>query len=184
MEATAALGLAGNISQFLEFGLKLCKTVAEISRSGSGITKNNADRERLTRNFASSLEVIKRDLSKYCTSLADDTSIAGNTTSQGGGGGDGGELQAIVDGCKSVALDMLGRLERLKIGENAGKLKSFAAAMKALWREKDLGEIEKKLHLFRSELHWAIVVSLRSVIPQHAACKGCFIRRLLVPALV
>ncbi|KAK0705521.1 hypothetical protein B0H67DRAFT_649843 [Lasiosphaeris hirsuta] len=70
MEATVALGLAGNITQFLDFGLKLCKTVSEIYRSGTGITKYNAETEALTKNFAFGLDNLSGDLTKYYAYLA------------------------------------------------------------------------------------------------------------------
>ncbi len=156
MEATAALGLAGNITQFLDFSAKLCRTISEIYHSGSGASKHNADTETLTNAFASSLDTVSRDLAKYCAFLGDDAATQGTGSGQS-------EIQAVVDGCRDVALDMLGRLEKLKTGKDAGKWKSFLVAVKALWMEKEIFEVEQKLRKFRTELQWVIVVSLRSV---------------------
>ncbi|KAH7166454.1 hypothetical protein EDB81DRAFT_853098 [Dactylonectria macrodidyma] len=157
MEATTALGLAGNIVQFLDFSQKLCSTFFQIWQSANGLTKNNADTEFLVKNFSSSLDSVSADLAKYRTYLEDDVSTAGNKE----GDADRGEMQTVVDGCREVASDLLDRLERLKAGKKSGKWKSLLAAVKAMWKEKELLGMEKLLRRFRSELQWTVVVSLR-----------------------
>lgn len=157
MEATAALGLAGNITQFLDFSVKLCATVSEIYRSGTGSSKHNADTEILANSLASSLDVVSEDLTKYYAILG--SGAAAQATS----GTQQHTIRAVVNGCREVALDMVGRLEKLKAGKDSGKWKSFLVAVKSTWREKEILELGGKLHKFRTELQWAIVVSLRCV---------------------
>lgn len=154
MEGVAALGLAGNITQFLEFGLKFCRTVNEIYHSASGITKHNTDVETLTNDFVCSLDKIEDDLTKYCAFLSGDASIEANKAGQR-------EVHPVVEGCRRVAFTILDRLEGLKADRQVGKWKSFVAAVKALWRQEELQDLERQLEGFRAELQWIIVVSLR-----------------------
>ena len=147
-----------NTTQFLDFGVKLCATVSEIYHSGTGSSKNNADSEILTNSFASSLDTISGDLAKYCAFLGNDAAvpIAATAPNQH-------QIGHVVEGCRGIAQDMLRRLEKLKAGKDSGRWKSFLVAVKSLWKAQEIIEIQHKLHLFRTELQWAIVVSLRSV---------------------
>jgi len=154
MEATVALGLAGNVTQFLDFGIKLCRTINQIYNSSSGASNHNAATETLVTAFLSSLDAVSRDLAKYCAYLGDDAAAQGAVLVHN-------EILAVMDGCRDLALDMLGRLEKLKADKNSKMWKSFLQAIEALWREQEILEVEQKLHKFRTELQWIIVVSLR-----------------------
>lgn len=56
MEATVALGIAGNIVQFIDFSQKFCRAVFQIYHSATGATKHNDVVETLIDNFTSSLQ--------------------------------------------------------------------------------------------------------------------------------
>jgi hypothetical protein len=109
MEPLAAIGLAGNITQFVDFGLQLCRTMTQIYRSASGSTKQNDDIEILINNFSCNLYDIERDLSKYCTYLSDDATTEGEKSGEG-------DVHAVVDGCRRITTGLPGRLNTLKVG--------------------------------------------------------------------
>ncbi|KAK1751211.1 hypothetical protein QBC47DRAFT_85811 [Echria macrotheca] len=159
MEATAALGIAGNVVQFLEFGQKLCRTFSQIHRSATGVTEHNNDTEILIHSFASNVGVISGDLAKYCAHLGATKGPDGGMNS--GQGGD--QMQAVIRGCGEVAVDLLGRLDKLKScsGLPVGKRKAILTTVKAMWKGKELEDLELKLSRFRKELQWIVVVSLR-----------------------
>jgi hypothetical protein len=58
MESFAALGIAANIAQFIDYGIKLTSTASEIYRSPSGTTKENV----LLGDIMADLEVISSRL--------------------------------------------------------------------------------------------------------------------------
>jgi len=156
MEAKAAFGIAGNIVQFLDFSQKLCRTFSQIYQSATGATKDNTDTKTLVNSFASGLNAISADLAKYCAYLSTDI-----TTDRSIGHADG-QMQTVIQSCREVAADLLGRLERVKLGsKQTGKRKAILVAVKAIWRETELLGLEQKLTRFRKELQWTVIVSLR-----------------------
>ncbi|KAK4449187.1 hypothetical protein QBC34DRAFT_425918 [Podospora aff. communis PSN243] len=128
--------------------------MTQIYRSASGSTKQNDDMEILTSNFACSLDDIERDLGKYCAYLSGDATTEGEKAGEG-------DVRAVVDGCRRIAIGLLSRLKTLQVGSQAGRWKSLAAAVKSAWKEKELLQMESQLRKFRDELQWTIVVSLR-----------------------
>jgi hypothetical protein len=69
MEATAALGVAANFLQFLDFSQKLCSTSLEIHRAANGATNANAESEILLRDFIATIGTLTSDLKQYRSAL-------------------------------------------------------------------------------------------------------------------
>lgn len=65
----------------------------------------------------------------------------------------------------TVADELLGRLEKLKVAKEAKhrKWKSFRQALKTVWNKKDLDDLSARLSAFRDELQFHILLSLRHV---------------------
>jgi hypothetical protein len=159
MEATAALGIAGNIVQFIDFSQKLCKTFSQIYQSATGATKHNNDTEVLINSFASSLDALSADLSKYYANLSTDVPADASSNDQVGD-----QMRCLVKNCREVAVELQRRLDSVKMrGQQAGKRKAILVAVKAMWKENEFQDVEQTLIRFRKELQWTVVVSLRSV---------------------
>lgn len=91
MEAVAAIGLIGNIVQFVDFSGKLIKSV-ELYRSHNGTLAENVDIEAATKHLAALSQKLK-----------DDAIIVGD-----------GALQSLSHSCQEAADDLLAALNTVK----------------------------------------------------------------------
>jgi hypothetical protein len=157
MEATAALGIAGNVVQFIDFSQKLCSTVSQVYRSTDGISSANSNTELVAKNLLLSLDRISADVANYRSHLERDIP----TGTGGEGAADRDEMRKIIEGCRRVAAKLVSQLESLKAGRDPGKRKSLVVAVKAVWKKRELEDMEKELQNFRSQLEWRVVVALR-----------------------
>lgn len=153
MEALAALGLAGNTVQFLDFATKLCSTSVEIYRGVDGSSASNTQAEGLLKGFIETIDEVASDLGQYRTALSAASKQAAGK----------GELQiaSIIVDCQTIADDLLRRFEKLKSDGKPGKWKSFVTGVKCLWKKHELEELQKRLRANREELEWRILLSLR-----------------------
>ncbi|KAH0563496.1 hypothetical protein GP486_001931 [Trichoglossum hirsutum] len=141
MEVFAAIGLAGNIIQFVDFGGKLISKMAEIQKSGTGALAENID-----------IETATNDLALLSTKLHDSANSAGDTA-----------LWELCQSCDAIATELLTVLDTVKVHGGPNKLKSFRKALRSVWSKKDITLLEQRLAQFRDELNLHVTVDLRSV---------------------
>ena len=153
MEAVAALGIAGNVVQFLDFATKLCLTSVEIYQHNNGASAANDHAETLLKSFVETIDEISRDLGKYFMSLG-----AASTQAQEQGDS---QICLIITDCQKIANDLLQRFNKLKTSGTPGKWKSFLAGIKCIWRKNELEDLHSRLKRNRKELEWRIMLSLR-----------------------
>jgi hypothetical protein len=132
MDPITALGVAGNIIQFLDFGLKLTSKADEIYKSTNGtLSENNG------------MEVLAEGLAKVTTRLEASCWMAtGND-----------ELEDICRRCTLAADELLGALKNMKLEGNKIKVKSAQVVLKAMWK--------KRLEGFRDEMQFHVLVDLK-----------------------
>lgn len=134
MDPFAAIGLAGNIIAFLDFGFKLVSKSKRIHASASGASSHNEDLASLTQHFqnvATNLQV-----PKAVGSLTDEE-VA---------------LRRLAAECESVSADLVKLLDELRAKNPKSKRESFRAAIRD-WRKKDeVSELESKLDHYRQQL--------------------------------
>jgi hypothetical protein len=151
MEAMAALGAAGNVIQFLDFGQKLISTSAQIYAAGSGVSVANKESETLLKDFIDSIDTVFENLLEYNTRMGEKLPHA---AVQNG-------LQDIIDDCKNLAAELLVRFEKLKLERKPGRWKSTARAVKCMWQSSELVELQTRLSRYQSQFEWRILLSLR-----------------------
>lgn len=147
MEATAALGLAGNVVQFVDFSQKLCHMFLEIRNMSQGITESNADAQRCAETFLGSLGQVNADLHIYSEVL---NGANGNS-----------QLEAITKRCEHIAGELLSRLKALSVKGRPRRLKAAVATVKSMWKEDELLKILEELRKHRDELMYIIILSTR-----------------------
>ena len=153
MEVVAALGVAGNTVQFLDFATKLCATSIEIYREANGTSVANSQTETFLRSFIETLDEVLTDLGRYFSAL-------GATATHAQVQGDD-QITLIITDCQSIAKDLSSRLDKLKASGKPGKWKSFKSGMKCFWGKDELEELQTRLKKNRDELEWRIMLSLR-----------------------
>lgn len=156
MEAIVAVGVAGNVLQFLDFASKLCSTSLEIYRTANGTPTSNAQTEALLKGFIESMDGVSSDLAQYRTALSV-TSKQAFIPGQN-------ELGTIISDCQNLANDLMTRFEKLKASGRPGRWKSFVAGVKCMWKKKELDELQLRLQQHRKELEWRMLISLRFII--------------------
>ncbi|KAM0802013.1 hypothetical protein BDR22DRAFT_888067 [Usnea florida] len=141
MEALAAVSLAGNILQFLNFTGAVISKTRQIHASTSGTSKEHDD-----------LEAITVDLKNLASRLQISTEPVGSVLGQ------------LCSSCSEVADELLKSLKHLGVKGKLKRSESFRKALKALWGKEKLRSLEERLAGFRQELILHVAVDLRSQI--------------------
>ena len=138
MEALAAVSLAGNIVQFLDFIGDAISKSRQIHASVSGTLKEHDDLESLATDL--------KDLSGRLQASIGPADLV---------------LTHLCARCREVADELLKAVERLGIKEKHTRSQSLRKALKALWGREKLKILEERLAGFRHELTLHITVELR-----------------------
>ena len=143
MDPFTAIGLAGNIIAFLDFGCKLVFKSKSILESSSGASAHNEDLASMTQQFqsvAASLQIPKLIGSMSKEEVA---------------------LHQLATECKDVSVDLMKLLDDLKAKKPKSKRESVRAALRD-WRKKDQkDELELKLDRCRQQLNLQVLGLMR-----------------------
>ncbi|CAN9080965.1 unnamed protein product [Alternaria alternata] len=138
LEVFAALSLAGNIVQFVDFGGKLFTKARQVHHSADGTTEDYQDLEAATERL--------KNLRKDLLSSANTVSLASNTTS------DETELASLAKDCASLACEFTNLLEKLKGRGRTGKWGSFLQAIRMALNETEVNFAKPRLKQFQSRV--------------------------------
>jgi hypothetical protein len=139
MDPITALGIAGNIVQFIDFGLKAVSKAREIHSSSTGALLEHVDLKLLTEDII----VVTEKL------LVANGRRTGN-----------GSLDMICERCIEAAKELLGALNRMRVHEKS-KWKSVRQALKATWGKTRVEELRKRLEEWKDEVQFHVLVDLR-----------------------
>ena len=138
IEALAAVSLAGNVVQFVEFSCRLFDQAATIYHSRTGSTRGAQDIETLT-----------QQLQTLCANLAHSNNSFHHPdpTRQP----DPDSLRILAKDCEAAANELLSELYNLKAKDPNSKWSSFRAALAVSWKENRVDALQKKLDSYRSQ---------------------------------
>jgi hypothetical protein len=139
----AAIGLAGNIVQFIDYASKLIFSTYEIYQSTSGSSKNHVHLQSISTRL---LEL----------SRALEPTLAQNTMHEKA-------LNALREECCRDTVALLDLIKALKAKKDS-KWSSFRKALKCAWENEKIGQLEGRLRDHRSEISIQLVAILRYVI--------------------
>lgn len=128
MDPFTAIGLAGNLVQFVDFAWKLVTETRDIAISMSGSSGNTRLLTTIVADFESSNAAIE--------------SIA--TDDEG--------LKNIIKQCRAVSERLLKGLERLKLEPRRSQWASFTVALKGVWMKKDIEELFESISRLRQRV--------------------------------
>jgi hypothetical protein len=132
LDPLSAVGLAGNIIQFVEFACKLLFRSCEIYNSSSGLSEE-----------ALSTIAITRHLQELCLQLS------GNSGSRVQ---EDETLRDLARRCKAVADKLLSATETLKAKEPRSKWESFYKSLEAIWKKDQIEALQNQLRDCRAQL--------------------------------
>ena len=133
----AALGLAGNIVQFLDLSGKLIDGAIDVYHATDGATSTNRE-----------LEAVYGDLQGLCAKLElehDEQQVQASKRLDP-------SLFNLAKSCKRLGQELLDILEDLKAKGRYQRWQSIRQAMKAVWKTKDIDKYRKQLDLYRSQI--------------------------------
>ena len=140
MDPVAALGLAGNIVQFVDFSCKVLQDTKNLYRSTTGASAEN-----------DILEVICHDLIDLDNAL----------TAPSAPGAIPDSVRSLASTCKEVAAELLGILDKIRVREPRQKWKSFVQALRSVWKKEQIEELLKRMERLRNETQYRLQLMLR-----------------------
>ena len=130
MEAFAALGLASNIVQFVDFTCKLLASTRAIHRFGSHPSPNRIALEKIANNA----KAISAKLDQHAASR------------------DPG-LELLSSECKNIAQDLLEMLGKLRLRKDKTRWASFVLALKDVAKERQVTSLYERLSKIQTQLN-------------------------------
>ena len=143
LETLAALGVASNIVQFIEFGCRLFSESRELYKSSKTLVAEHVELEAI----ASSL-----------TRLSDNLLLTHGYNQLPP---DGSDLIALAQSCKEIANELLTALDQLKAKGSRGKWKCFRIALTKVWKSDMISNISRRLHLASGQLTTCLIRILK-----------------------
>lgn len=149
MDPLTALGVAGNVIQFLDFGSKLVSKTVEIYKSPQGSSVEYKD-----------LAAVSEDLEGLCTKLKPPEPLGSTTFAPSRAEA---ALKDICERCTRVAEELIATLNQLKVKatERHRTWKSLRSAFKSVWNKDDIETLEKRLSGLREELNLRVLDGVR-----------------------
>lgn len=150
LEALTAIGLAGNITQFIDFTSKLFDTATKIYLSHEGSARDSRNLEDITQN----LQHICADLSKSSQDVQGRGLVTQTIRAP---------LAKLATDCEAAAHELLSVLNHLRVKKPGSKWSSFKAALATIWKERQVNAMEKRLEAYRSHLIFELQILHRYV---------------------
>jgi hypothetical protein len=138
MEALAAVSLAGNILQFLDFVGNVVSKTGQIYNSNSG----SLDEHDHQKSVISHLKTVTGEIKD-----ADGSSEPA--------------LVKLCSGCSEVADELLNALEGFTVKGNTSRSQSLRKVLKAIWGKEKFQRLESRVAGFRQELILHVTIDLR-----------------------
>lgn len=143
MDPFSAIGLAGNIVGFLDFGFKLLAKAREIQASSSGTAAANENLASLTQHF----QQVTASLRAQKVTVA----VTGEELA----------IQELAAECDGVAIELLELVDSLRARNSKSKRESLRAAFRE-WRKGDQkDELKLRLDSCRSQLNLQLTSLMR-----------------------
>lgn len=140
MDPVAALGLAGNIVQFVDFSCKILQDTKSLYSSSTGVSAEN-----------DVVEAICRDIINLNDAL----------TAPSAPGAIPDSMRSLASTCKDVAAELLGTLDKIRVREPHRKWKSFVQALRSVWKKEQIEELVRRMERLRSETQYRLQLMLR-----------------------
>lgn len=137
METLAAVSLAGNIVNFLDFGLKIVSKGREIYHANDGALSEHNDLEAVTRDLL--LLQTQMEQSLVTTSVAADL------------GDHDADLVKLLESSNKLARNLLECLNKAKALGRFRRWKSFRQAVKSVSSKGEVDDMANRLSMYRAQ---------------------------------
>lgn len=137
LEALAAVGLVGNVVQFIDFSCQLFATTMVVHHSHAGAPQHIRD-----------IESITKELQQWCRIIASRRNSQGQLLPSH----NNRSLVALVAGCENAAVELLSALHALKAKDTESRWSCFRAALAVTWNESQINDMERRLDTYRQQI--------------------------------
>ncbi|KAN0120282.1 hypothetical protein V8E51_002490 [Hyaloscypha variabilis] len=160
LDPFTALGVAGNIVQFVDFTVKLISKSREIYESAEGASVEHLDLEAIANNLSRLTERLQKDLQQHLLPPIDEGVPLPETKENRA------ELQlgSINSKCSREVDALLSILRDLKVDGEHKKWKSFRLALMTVWKEDQIKGVVSRLSEYRKDLDTELLFSLRTTL--------------------
>ena len=149
LDPLTALGAVANVTQFIDFAIKIFANSRNIYHSVNGNLVEYDD-----------LNTVAGDLSILSSKLQESLAITATSTSLTA---DEQALCNLCKGCVDVSQELTKALGKLKSKGKPGRFRSFQQALKSVWSKDDIDNLDKRVRMYKEELNVRIIVGLRFV---------------------
>lgn len=132
MDPLTAVGLAGNIVEFISFSYKIISGVNKLLKSPNGTSPEN---QRLS-DFLEDLNSVTQGLM---------TDIHAKTENEK-------QLCVLAANCHDLSTELYQILRSLKVGDNKSKWEGLMVMWSSMRKEKEIQTIERRLHGYQSQI--------------------------------
>lgn len=162
MDPLSALGVAGNIVQFIDFSCKLISTGQKIHGSASGALVENLEIEAI----AASIQDLSSKVDESLVTILRVPKAVGSNRANGENAissinANNASILEVCQHCSNVGGELQEALQSIKIRGSHREWNSFRAALRSVWDEPKVEEIFRRLQRLRDQLDSAILVSIR-----------------------
>lgn len=140
MDPVAAIGLAGNIVQFLDFSCKLLSGAKGLYNSTTGASDEN----KVLETVSNDLRLLNDDL-----------------TAPSAHGAIPDSIRSLACQCKDVAIQLIEVLDDIKVKGTHRKWSSFVQALRGVWKKEQIEGLSKQLDRLRSEIQIRLQLMMR-----------------------
>jgi len=145
MDPLTALSLAGNIVQFVDFGIKLLSTTRELYHSSVGSLAAHDELELIITDLSAFIEKLKRSSVSRSDSY--------------------GDFDKICDDAEAVATEIVTRLGELRVDKEKRRelkyLDSIRKGFKGIWTKPELNVLVQRLASLREALDSRVLFEIR-----------------------
>jgi hypothetical protein len=154
MDPLSALSVAGTVVQFVDFGSKLLRAGKDLYKSSTGVSATNAELETIAKAIQSVILKLRQSSGPFegfsppgpLTNVENEVHLS---------------FDQICDGVASIAEELLEKLQTLKVQNHKHRRwESVRKALKAMLSEKELGDLLKRLAMFKEALNTYVLSSL------------------------
>ena len=140
MDPVAALGLAGNVVQFVDFSCKILRDTKSLYGSSAGASAEN-----------DIVEAISNDIIILNNAL----------TAPSAPGAIPDSMRSLASKCKDVAVELLEILDKIKVRGPHRKWKSFIQALRSVWEKEQIEGLIQRMERLRNETQYGLQLMLR-----------------------
>ena len=157
LEGIAALGIASNIAQFVEFGCRLFSESKALYRSSSGLADEAVELDNITQSLSRLSNSLILEHSFSSQPPSDDIDIQFQPANEFEEDSDETDLTLIATECKKVADELSEALNRLRVKNPGKKWQCFRVTLTRIWKPESIDNMSRRMQRLSSQLTTCLV---------------------------